>query len=264
MDAFCTVNFWAFSSDRFSMKKSILLSLVLVSSTSFAQTAGDVVKQLQSLQKNLNLDPVCNTCEEVKPAPSNAPSGGVGPASALDLMSGPLTFLGRDLFPGSDQNRTCVYKSATAYILYGNCMSSKKEAAATDITVIDFNGGMTHYYVENKETEPAISLRDRSQYDSTWTVDYIPSDAPGTLNVNGLKSYMESYSMINNKKGACFIGGSFKAQDMSVRSQCFGAVKGTATASEWSENADSFWRQPGQKWHDTLKSLRKTVVGTKF
>lgn len=247
------------------MKNVILLSFVLVSSSAFAQTAGDVVKQLQSLQKNLNIDPVCNTCEAgASPVAARAPSvGGIGPAAALELMNGPLTFLGRDLFPGSDQNRTCVYKSATAYILYGNCMASKKEAAATDITVIDFNGGMTHYYIENNHEGP-ISNDKRSDYDLSWTVDYIPSDVPGTLNVSGLKNYIQTYDMTNNNKGACFIGGSMKAKEMSTRSQCFGAIKGTAAASEWSSSADEFWREPGQKWYDTLKSLRKTVVGTKF
>lgn len=247
------------------MKKSILLSLILVSSSSFAQTAGDVVKQLQSLQKNLNLDPVCNTCEAgASPKAVRAPSvEGIGPAAALELMNGPLKFIGRDLFPGSDQNRTCVYKSATAYVLYGNCMASKKEAAATDITVIDFNGGMTHYYIENNHESP-ISNDTRDKYDLSWTVDYIPTDAPGDLNVKGLMSYYDSYSMNNNRKGACFIGGSMKAKDMSQRSQCFGAIKGTQAASDWSSAADEFWREPGQKWYDTLKSLRKTVVGTKF
>lgn len=239
--------------------------MIIASSTSFAQTAGDVVKQLQSLQKNLNLDPVCNTCEAgAAPSAARSPSvEGIGPEAAVDAMKGPLTFLGRDLFPGSDQNRTCVYKSATAYILYGNCMASKKEAAATDITVIDFKGGTTHFYIENGH-DGAISGMTRSQYDSTWTIDYIPTREPGTLNVNGLKDYMESYSMINNKGGACFIGGSFKAQDMSSRTQCYGPIKGSAKASEWGNGAESFWRDPGQKWYDTLKSLRKTIVGTKF
>ncbi|MBA2403763.1 MAG: hypothetical protein H0V66_03245, partial [Bdellovibrionales bacterium] len=40
------------------------------------------------------------------------------PHQALkDINTGKLTFMGRQIFPGSGQNYTCVYKSQTAYIL---------------------------------------------------------------------------------------------------------------------------------------------------
>lgn len=240
------------------MKKSILLSLVLVSSTSFAQTAKDVVKQLESLHKSTQLDPVCETCEAARRV-SYTPQ-----AALEDIKAGKLTFLGRDLMPGSDQNRTCIYKSETAYILYNNCMANKKESLATDIEVISFDGGMMRFYIENGHIEGPISEMTRSQYDGSWTIDYTPSLPPGNLDVNGLKKYLDSYSMINNKQGACFMGGSLKAKDPSVKPQCFGAVTSTPKAQDWKDHADPFWREPGQAWYDTLKSLRKTVVGTKF
>ena len=240
------------------MKKYILLSVVALSSTAFAQTAKDVVKQLDGLQKNIQTDAVCETCEASKRV-------SYSPLDALeDIKSGKLVFMGRDLFPGSDQNRTCVYKSDTAYILYNNCMASKKEAAATDIEVISFDGGMMRFYIENGTITGPISEMTRSQYDGSWTIDYTPSLPPGNLDMNGLKKYIDSYSMINNKQGACFMGGTLKAQDQSVKPQCFGAVTNTPKAQDWKDKADPFWRDPGQGWYETLKSLRKTVVGTKF
>lgn len=253
-----TVNLKTLTADKFSMKKSILLSLVVLSTTAFAQTPKDVVHQLDGIQNQMAAGPVCDTCEASK-------NISYTPQKALeDIKAGKLVFMGRDLFPGSDQNRTCVYKSDTAYILYNNCMASKKEGAATDIEVISFDGGIMHFYIENGKIEGPISEMTRSQYDSTWTVDYVPSLPPGNLDVNGLKRYMSSYDMINNKQGACFIGGSFKAQDYTVKPNCFGAVKNTPKAADWSEKAEAFWKDPGQGWYDSLKLLRRTIVGTKF
>lgn len=247
------------TADKKPMKKLILCLPILFTSIAFAQDYADVIKQLQKINnKPIAVDAECNTCD------ADALSNAVGPANAVEqVFAGKLTFIGRDLFPGSDQNRTCVYKSDTAYILYHNCMSSKEEAAATDIDIIDFNGGITHFYIENSHTNP-ISEMTRSQYDSTWTVDFMRSSPPGNLNLAGLKNYMEANSTMNNKGGACFIGGSFGAKDPSKRTQCYGPIKDTPIAQQWGQSADAFWKDPGQKWYDALKHLRKTVVATKF
>ena len=235
------------------MKKSLTL-LVFLSLNALAQTETALVKQLENLP-NVKPEVKCEACQG---------NFVLTPEKAIEAMNaGKLVFLGRDLFPGSDQNKTCVFKSDAAYILYNNCMANKKEASATDITVVSFQGGTTRFYIENK-TAGAISEMTRPQYDSSWTIDFVPSEVPGDLSVQGLKKYIDAQSMINNKKGACFIGGSFKAQDMSVSSQCFGPVKGSEIADKWSKNADVFWKAPVDGWYQAQKSLRKLIISTKF
>lgn len=155
------------------MKKLILLSLLLANSVAFAQSAKDVVKQLQSLQSDVKLDAVCETCEAQQlalPTPQQV---------IKDINSGKLTYLGRDLFPGNDQNKTCVYKSDTAYILYNNCMASKKECLATDIEIIPFNGGIVRFYIENNKNVGPISTIKRDSYDMNWSISSEASLPPG-------------------------------------------------------------------------------------
>ncbi len=246
--------------DKDCMKKLIFCLSIVFVSQAFAQGSfEEAFRQLSKINdKSLAPDAVCNTCE------ASGTSSAIGPQAVVEkIFDGNLTFLGRDLFPGSDQNRTCVFKSQTAYVLYHNCMASKKEAAATDIDIIDFNGGITHFYIENSHTNP-ISQMTRSGYDSTWTVDYIRTQPPGNLNVASLKSFMEQHSTMNNKSGACFIGGSFKAKDPSQRTQCFGPIKDTPAAKEWGESADTFWQEPGSRWYEALRHLRKSVTAAKF
>lgn len=249
-----TLNFRVGSAEKPFMKKLILLNFLLVSSTAMALTPRDYLKKMGSPSF---LDPSadCYSCQQ------NG-SQHYTPQQALeDINSGKLTFLGRDLFPGSDQNRTCVYKSETAYILYNNCMSSKKEAPATDIEVISFNGGIMKFYIENGKIPDPISTLQRSQYDSTWTVSYLKSEPPGNLSVNDLKSYKEKFNT-STTGGGCYVGGSFQAQNMSEKGNCYGNLRGKA--DDWISSSERFWKSPGEDWYKTLKYLRKTVVETKF
>lgn len=241
------------------MNKLIILSLFLVSSPLWAQTAKDVMKQLDGLQ-GLKLDAVCETCEAKQVAEAPAPRGGdYTPQDALrDINSGKLTFMGRDLFPGSDQNRTCVYKSDKAYILYNNCMSSKKEAPATDIEVISFDGGVIRFYVENGQNPAPISTLPRSAYDSSWTVSFNPGPPPGSIGVAGLKAYKEKVNP--SSSGGCSVGNAFGAQNMNTKGFCYGGYK----SPEWMPVAESFWKEPGDDWLKAKQLLRKTVVETKF
>lgn len=241
------------------MNKSIIVSLFLVSSPLWAQSAKDLIKQLDGLQ-GLKLDPVCETCEVEKVAQA-APSGGAySPQDALkDINSGKLTFMGRDLFPGSDQNRSCVYKSDNAYIIYNNCMSSKKEAPATDIEVISFDGGLIRFYIENGQNPAPISTMPRSEYDSSWNVSYSPSAPIKGATINDLKAYKEKFNP--SKSGGCYVGDSFGARNMNTTGKCYGGYNG---GSEWLPGAESFWKNPGEEWLKTKQLLRKTVVATKF
>lgn len=182
-------------------------------------------------------------------------------ATVEKIFDGKLTFLGRAKFPGSFQNYTCVYKTETAYILYHNCLSSKAEAEATDIAVIDFNGGLTRFYVENSGPG-AISELTRSRYNLTWTVDFRPSHRPGQLSVEGLKSFMSRHSAINIESGACYVGGTFKAQDLTQKTICSGPMKDSSVGRSWGSAAEKFWREPGKRWYQALRLLRKAVSGT--
>jgi hypothetical protein len=241
------------------MKKSIMVSLFLVSSPLWAQSAMDVIRQLDGLQ-GIKLDAVCETCEAAKVAEAAAPRGeAYTPQDALrDINSGKLTFMGRDLFPGSDQNRTCVYKSDKAYILYYNCMSSKKEAPATDIEIISFDGGVIRFYVENGQNPAPISTLPRSAYDSSWTVSLNPGPPPGSIGIAGLKAYKEKVNP--SSSGGCSVGKAFGAQNMNTKGFCYGGYK----SPEWMPVAESFWKEPGEDWYAVKKYLRKTVLETKF
>lgn len=237
------------------MKKLILLSLFLASTIASAQSDKDVVKQLESLQSDIKLEVRCETCEAQKvslPTPQQV---------IKDINAGKLTYLGRDLFPGSDQNKTCVYKSETAYILYNNCMASKKEALATDIEVIPFTGGVVRFYIENNKTVGPISTIKRDGYDMNWTISSEPSaPLPSNLDVAKLKTFKKE--VYDSLGGSCYIGSTFKAQDMNMKGACFGKMKDKG--ADWIPQTESFWKEPGKDWYDSLKYLRKTVVGTKF
>jgi hypothetical protein len=184
------------------------------------------------------------------------PTEGYGPSQALaDINNGQLVFMGRDMFPGNGQNRTCVYKSKSAYILYNNCMANKSEASATDIEVISFNGGMARFYILN-DKKPISALK-RSDYDVTWTVSYQETDPPGSLNMAQLKAYKER---AEKASGGCFIGSVFKPQDMSTKAGCYGKVDSPG----WKQEAEQFWKDPGEEWYKTKKHLRQTVIKSSF
>lgn len=178
------------------------------------------------------------------------------PQEALnDINSSKLVFLGRDLFPGNDQNRTCVYKNEKAYVLYHNCMSNKKESSATDIEVISFNGGIVSFYIQNARGNTPVSETDRADYTMTWRVSSQPSPSVGKMSVADLKEYRKAHT-----NSGCFIGSTFKAQDMNSKVHCF---KGFENNS-WATAGESFWREPGDEWMKTQKHLRDVVKGSNF
>lgn len=183
----------------------------------------------------------------------------LNPTEALiDINSGKLVFMGREIFPGSGQNYTCVYRSETAYILYNNCMASKKESAATDIEVISFKGDIASFYVLNGKLTTPVSTITRAEYDMSWRISVTGSPAvTDKLTVADLKKHKEIHTEVS---GGCSIGSTFKAQDMTSKAFCFGGVKNPT----WIEAGEQFWKEPTEDWYTTLKYLRKVVVGTKF
>lgn len=195
------------------------------------------------------------TVPEIKDVPARDKSIYTPQQALSDINNGELQFLGRDLFPGSDQNRTCVFKSKTAYVLYYNCMANKKEAPATDIEVISFDGGVVRYYVENYHDTGKISQMDRSQYDGSWNTSFTPSDAPGNLNVAQLKAYKEK--LLIPKDGACWVGDTGGAKKADTKSNCYGNSK--PLLEKWGPEAESFWKDPGAEWKTTHQKLRRLV-----
>lgn len=202
------------------------------------------------------------TVSSTQPAAKVREPGSVyTPQQALaDINSGKLEFMGRELMPGSGQNRTCIYKSERAYILYGNCMANKKESHALDIEVIAFDGGKFSFYNESYNESKPNSQAQRAEYDGTWTISYTPTPKPGNLNIKGIMDYMVAAQ--NSPDGACYIGKSAGAQDMTSKSSCFG--KQASNLSSWGPAAESFWYRPDASWYETQLKLRRLVVATKF
>jgi hypothetical protein len=184
------------------------------------------------------------------------------PQKALaDINSGDLKFVGRELMPGSGQNRTCIYQNAKVYVLYNNCMSNKKEAPATDIEVISKQGGTMKFYVEMFDTAgKKMSQLGREEYkNGTFSVAYTKTPVPGNLNVSKMINYLKSNEINGN---ACYIGSTFKAHDMNTKANCIGTV--TDKLSDWAPSAESFWKNPPQEWYATQSKLRKLVETTPF
>lgn len=232
------------------MKKIFILLSVIVSLPLLAVSPKDAVKQLENLK-----DPKPQV-ECASPTEDAAPL--YTPTEAMkDIRAGKLVFLGRDLFPGSDQNRTCVYKSESAYILYNNCMGNKKESPATDIEVISFKGGIESFYILNKDAKVPVSTMERSSYDMSWRVSVTPTPPAGNMNMAELKKFKEKYDPTS---AGCTIGSTFKAQDMTSTVYCFHG----ATDPRWVTEGEKFWKEPGDEWLKTKQYLRQVVLETKF
>ncbi|MFL5783503.1 MAG: hypothetical protein ACJ76H_02765 [Bacteriovoracaceae bacterium] len=220
------------------MKTFIFLSSIFLATNAFALK--EELKTIEAGQVGPQVS--CDSCSDQVNCPQRI---------VEQLRTGKLTFLGRDLLPGSDQNRSCVFRSESAYIIYRNCMGNKHEAPATSIAIIPFTGGMIDFYIENSSqvTDP-ISTLQRSQYDSTWRVSYSPTPAPGELNMEGIKTYLKA-----PHASGCYVGDSMGAQNMASHGNCYGGYKN----SEWVTDAESFWKNPGPEWSRTLQQLRTKV-----
>lgn len=212
------------------------------------------MKQLDSLQE-IKTGPACDVCEASNDKRLYTPLDAI-----KDINSGKLVYMGRTLMPGSGENLSCIYKSETAYIIYNNCMGSKKESSATDIEIISFEGGKSHFYIQNKEHLAPVSTLTRSDYNMVWTVEYVESPPPGKLGLPELKKYLEKNEA--RLKGYCFIGATFKAQDMTQEAHCKGLDP--AFMANWKEKTTAFWKEPGEEWYKAKKYLRKTTLETKY
>ena len=187
-------------------------------------------------------------------------NGIYGPAQALaDINSGELTFVGRDLFQNSEE-RSCVYKSQSAFVIYHNCMADRREHPITNIEVISFSGQAMRFYVENTEAKPEISTLTRASYDNTWSINFKqgPALAAGS-NLADLKNYHANLEA--DFSGSCWIGETGGAKG-SGNGKCHGKL--ASQQSGWAQSSESFWRQPSESWSATKKLLREKVRTSRF
>ncbi len=190
----------------------------------------------------------------------NQVGGMYGPEQALsDINNGELTFIGRDLFKGHEE-RSCVYKSQSALVIYHNCMADRLEHPITDIEVVSFTGSSIRFYVENTEARPEISSLTRAAYDNTWSINFKqgPALAAGS-NLEALKTYKSNLDA--DFSGSCWIGdaGGAKANG---QAKCHGNL--SANQAGWAQSSESFWKQPSENWITTKKSLREKVRTSRF
>jgi hypothetical protein len=182
------------------------------------------------------------------------------PQMALaDLNSSTLKFMGRDLMPGHDQNRSCVFENEKVYVAYHNCTGNRKEAPALDFEVISKNGGKVGFYLETTGAQKN-SLTPRSKFDGTWTVNFSPTAAPGKLTMNGMKAFIEGLD--THDLGGCFVGESFKGASPEAKVKCYGDLGDKGLS--WGTSAEAFWIDPGTSWLPTQAKLRKLVETAPF
>lgn len=227
-----------------------------------AKKTSQVLSQDLSAVVNPPVKRDCNQ-EPVKREVSSASDceGCFTPKKALSYINaGPLKFMGRDLMPGHDQNRTCLFENEKAYVLYHNCSGNRKEAPAMEVDVIAKEGGKVSFYME-AYNDVKISKTPREQYNGTWTVSFSPTAVPGKLDVGGVKNYLTREEE-ESTKGGCWVGEMGKASKMDTKAQCYGPV--SSTLSVWGPEAESFWRDPGAEWLPTQSKLRKLVETVKF
>ncbi len=208
--------------------------------TAFAQSNQDAVRHLGALQN---------------PGPEVTCPSLITPREAMTELNNPVkTFIGRRNLYGHDQNYTCIYKTSRAYVLYHNCMGSKKEYNALDFEVIPFEGNIIGFSMENNNLGVPSTLR-RSDYNMNWSVSFEVTNPPGgNLNADQLNTFLSS----NSRRGSCFIGSTFKAKDLTQRASCSSVP--VADTSVWEEEATSFWREPGEEWYRAIKESRKRMT----
>ncbi len=221
--------------------KTIIFSLLFVSFSAFTQTAEEAAQNLEVL---LDAEPEV-ACDKHLMTPQEA---------LIELNSPNKTFLGRKNLYGHDQNYTCIYKTSKAYVLYHNCMSSKRETNALDFEVIPFEGNIIGFSMENNKAGLPSTVK-RSQYDMNWQVSIQATDPPGrNLSPEQLNSFLQKAPDL----GSCFVGGTFKARDMSLKAQCSRRLQ-NADKAQWEENATTFWREPGDEWYSAIKESRRRM-----
>ncbi len=170
-------------------------------------------------------------------------------AALADLNSGELKFVGRDLLPGSGQNRTCVYKNDKVYVFYGNCMSNKKESVM-DMRIVANNGESIHFYMEDFKGRAPSTMK-REEYSGTWRVSYNKVERPAQMNMSQVKDYVEA---IESSITGCWVS--------SDKADCYGELK--AQLSDWGPAAENFWQKPSNEWYSTQQKMRKVIQATRF
>lgn len=192
--------------------------------------------------------------------PVTAVTGVYGPEQALaDINNGELTFVGRDLFQNYEE-RSCVYKSATAFVIYHNCMADRREHPITNVEVISFTGQSMRFYVENTEARPEISTLTRAAYDNTWSMSF-KQGAPIAAGASLADLKTHHAKLEEDFSGSCWIGESGGAK-ANGQGKCMGSL--ASQQSGWAQSSESFWREPSAAWVTTKRMLREKVRTARF
>lgn len=175
-------------------------------------------------------------------------------------LSEPLQFVGRVLFSGSEEERSCVFQNSQVYIVYNYCREDGSEAPALGMKIFSRSGGMIEYYVENSEERGAISQTRREDYDRNWRTSYIPTPA-----LNGNPSPQEISSIYegerNFRHGYCNAGGM-----MNIPAGFNVGVENTScrdipsdVSDSWLPAARTFLADPGDQWYQLQQTMRSNV-----
>ena len=234
----------------------------LVSAAGTAATLNETVQGATRVTSDCPPGPgtVTQTTDQSTTGPVTAVAGVYGPEQALaDINNGELTFVGRDLFQNYEE-RSCVYKSATAFVIYHNCMADRREHPITNVEVIAFTGQSMRFFVENTEARPEISTLTRAAYDNTWSITFKqgPAIAAGA-SLADLKTHHARLE--EDFSGSCWIGESGGAK-ANGQGKCMGSL--ASQQSGWAQSSESFWREPSAAWGTTKRMLRETVRTARF
>jgi hypothetical protein len=181
------------------------------------------------------------------------------PTSALnDLNSEELKFVGKALMPGNGKNLSCVYKNSKVYVIYDNC--SKKESV-TDIRIINHEGEILNFYVENYDLPTKTSKMKRADYNGEWGIRYnkYPAVGPKTdMTISDMQRYLKANE--TSTGNYCFITNE-EVKSKTSKNYCSGSF-GSST-SGWIDSSTQFWNDPPPEWYTTQTKLRNLIEAGK-
>ncbi len=218
---------------------------------------GKLVANPEEIQKQN-----CSNCTDGQSDENNPSKALMSPQKALEeITSEPLKYIGRDLLPINDQNRSCLFENSKVVVIYNNCRSDKKEVRAQDINIISKNGGMIRFYNEIFGSNKAHSSIPRAEYDGTWTIEWTPTPK---IEKATMKNIIDLLKENKNQtlSESCYIGSSFKAKERTAQAYCPSSKK--YNYDEFKKSSEVFWSEPPQLWYDFQKNIRKLVVETKY
>lgn len=177
-----------------------------------------------------------------------------------DALSSKLVFKYYAQLPGAgDSVGSCVFANDKVLVVYNACLRSKKEAPATNIDIISFDGGMVSFYIENSERagmKGKNSQLRREDYDGNWRVSFAQTNSAfrPEMSMSELRSYyVANYGVL--AKSSCYVGGTLVSNPIP---RCKGRALEIQDA--WGASAAEFWAQPDENWYTFQKLMRSEIA----